>query len=149
MDHNKLVRMGTFDSGRPLLTRIDALLLNSALVQFVRSRLGWPKATEDGVRLTAKIIEASRNAFRQGFHSDRFYVLLYPGATGPLKQRLLPYLKAAGIQYFDYSQIPEPAMADRLPHDSHPSARSYHAVATRLAHDLGLTAAAGPETAEN
>ena len=137
-DRNELVRTGTFQSGRPFLTELDVWLGKSSLVQFLRRRLGFPKTTEEDVRLTAKIIEESRNAFMQRFHSQRFYVLIYPRVGGPFVPRLLAYLNKAGIKYFDYSPATGAAMADTLPHDSHPSARSYRAVAMRLARDLGV-----------
>ena len=94
--HNRLVRNGTFISGRPFLTSLDVWLSKSALVHFLRRRVGLPNISEEDVRLTAKIIEESRNVFSERFHSRRFYVVIYPFAGRYFKEsRDWSYLKRA------------------------------------------------------
>ena len=135
---NHLIRKGSFISGRPFLTHLYDLMNKSALIRFLYGRLHFPRISEEDIKLTARIIEESRNLFRERFKSNNFYVVIYPG-NGYYVPRLAPYLERAGIKYFDYSIRPNDAMKEHLPHDLHPSPKSYKAIALKLSHDLKLT----------
>ena len=141
---DRLVYKGNFISGRPLLSKLYVLMWKSRLVQYLDTRLHLPKVNEENIRLTAKIIEESRNVFRETFHSENFYILFHPNGSGEYAKRLIPYLKRAGIKYLDYSDIADEAIRDKIPNDSHPSSKSYRAVALKLAQDIGIA----PDAAE-
>src|SRR5205814_1143 len=134
---DRLVYKGNFISGRPLLSKLYLLMWKSRLVQYLDTRLHLPRVSEENIRLTAKIMEESRNIFREKFHGENFYILFYPNGSGQDAKRLIPYLKRAGIKYLDYSDLADEAMRDKIPNDSHPSPKSYRAVALKLAQDIG------------
>lgn len=140
LESDQLVRRGSFFSDRPILTHLYILLWKSSLVRYLNTALQWPLITDDDIKLTARIIEESRNTLREKFRSDRFYVLFYPSASVKNAGRLIPHLKKAGIRYFDYSTLKEPGAIDVIPNDPHPSAESYRVVATILAKDIGPAA---------
>ena len=97
-----------------------------------------PRIKAEHMRLTARIIEEARKAFRQQFPRGEFYVLLYPGVRHG--KDLLPYLTQAGIPYLDYSHFidwPHPGLTLAEP-TMHPAAQGHKRVAAQLAHDLGI-----------
>lgn len=140
LEGERLVRHGSFLSARPILTGLYDFLGKSSLVRYLATAWQWPPINDDDIKLTARIIEESRNTFRDKFRSDRFYVLFYPLASKKNAGRLIPYLKKAGIRYFHYSTLTEPGAIDVIPNDPHPSAESYRAVASILAKDIGPAA---------
>ena len=138
-EKGQLARRGSFMSGRPVVTDLYLAMWKSQLVRYVTSLLRLPRIRDQDVMLTAKLIEESRNIFRERFQSERFYVLFYPHDANFTAGRLIPYLQKAGIKYLDYSNLTDPDMIDKIPQDPHPSARSYRAVAAKLARDLGVS----------
>jgi len=128
---DRLVRRGSFTSGRPILTRLYWLISKSQTLKYFR--IDWPRVNENHIRLTARIISESRRLFREKFGSDAFYVLIYPGAIYYGK-RLIPYLEQADIKYLDYSDLP----SEKIPYDGHPTAKAHQAVAKRLVKYLGI-----------
>lgn len=141
-DGDRLIRKGSFTSGRPLLTYFYVLMWKSHLVKYLNSRLRLPRIGDEHIKLTVRIIEESRNTFRERFHSERFYVLIYP-ENGQYGRKLIPYLERAGIKYLDYSRLTDQTLRDKIPNDSHPSARSYRAVALKITEDIGVLAGSG------
>src|SRR5712691_3185700 len=134
-DHDRLVRKGSFTSGRPFLSLLYWGMGKSQILKAygvnVPSRI-----REDHIRLTARIIEESRNAFKKQFPSGEFYLLLYPGVRRG--KEMIPYLERAGVKYLDYSSLIKwPHQEFTLEDDRHPTAKGHRIVAAQLAQDLG------------
>jgi len=131
----ELVRRGSFQSGRPGLSRLYEWLGKSEIVR--RSGLNLPLGIHDEhIRLTARIIEESRNDFRAQFKSEDFYVLFYPSSRSPITPDLIAHLTKAGIRVLDYSALIDPDAPDNRVGDGHPSAKAHLAVAKKLVEDL-------------
>jgi len=136
--NDNLIRKGSFESGRPVVTFLYRLARSSELVKY--SGITFPRIREEHIRITARIIEESRNTFREKFHSDDFYVLIHPG-SGFRGRRLIPYFESAGIKYLDYSNLIDRTKKKfRLQEGdgSHPTALSHKIVAERLVKDIGI-----------
>jgi len=141
-EQDQLIKVGDFSSNRPVTTFLYRVISHSELVTYFD--LDYPRLNEDHFRLTARIIEEARDVFQRKFNSDDFYVLIYPGSRyGP---RLIPYLKAAGVNYLDYSSLLDPTEPQfHLAGDLHPTAAAYKIIATRVVKDINLAGKTGAE----
>jgi hypothetical protein len=130
-----LVRNGTFASGRPIFSSLSWLIGKSEIAEYFG--IEYPRINDDHIKLTAEIIEESRDRFQQQFHSDNFYVLFYPGTKKG--QEMIPYFENAGIRYLDYSQLLNPNDPQfRLDGDPHPTPKAFKIIAEALARDIGI-----------
>ncbi|MFI5360829.1 MAG: hypothetical protein ACHQ49_02570, partial [Elusimicrobiota bacterium] len=80
----------------------------------------------------------SRDAFKEKFGSDEFYVLFFPEVPDTVDSRLAPMLRARGIRSLEYDAdvfYKEVGGAAFL-HNGHPAPKTYAALAGRLAGDL-------------
>jgi len=136
--HDRLVRQGSFTSGRPLVSFLYWALGHSQNFTYFNT-ISFPATIrEEHIRLTASIIAEARNAFQKQFPRGEFYVLLYPGVK--LGKAMMPYLERAGVHYFDYSSFiawPQPGLTLEEP-SGHPTAQGHRVVAAQLAKDLGI-----------
>jgi hypothetical protein len=134
-EEGALVRKGDFTSGRPWTTRFYNLIGRSAIIRFFK--INFPlRITEDHIRLTCRVIEESRDLYREAFGNDNFYVVFYPGAR--YAGRLKPYLEKAGIRYVDYAHL-----FDRTDKryvlsesDTHPTPFAHKTIAGQLVKDI-------------
>jgi hypothetical protein len=136
----KLRRNGTFSTGRPIISLMYKCLGKSNLLKSLH--LDIPRIRSQHIALTARIIEESRNRFRDRFGSRDFYVIFYPGSQ--YSRKLIPYLKQADIKYFDYSELfnlKDPLFYIEGDMHSHPSPRAYEAIANKFIKDAGLSKA--------
>ena len=91
IDRNeRLIRKGNFASGRTILTFVYRTIGNSQIGRYFGINL--PIINEHHIRLTSRVIEESRNVFRDKFNSDEYYVLIYPGSRHYGK-KLIPFLE--------------------------------------------------------
>ncbi len=136
-DNDRVIRKGNFESGRPTVTFLYRLIGSSQFVKYFG--VNHPRINDDHISTTARIIEESRNTFREKFNSDDFYVLIYPGASR-YGQRIIPYFESAGIKYLDYSDLIDPNKKEfhSGEGDYHPTAQAYKTVAARLVKDIGI-----------
>ena len=132
--NHDLERQGTLISGRPFLSAVYGLMGNSQLVSYFG--LDFPKITDEHYRFTGRIIGKAQQEFKRQFPDSEFYLLLFPNNS----QRILPFLQQEQIQYLDYSQLLGQDAGYRIPHDGHPAAKAYKAIAEQIVSDLGLTA---------
>ena len=132
----QLVRRGNFGSGRPWLSKWYWLLEKSYFLKYFR--ISIPKIRDSHIRLTAKIIEESRNRYREKFGNQEFYVLFYPGSD-KYASLLKPYLDKAKVKYLDYSNWIIKSNEPLWLGDRHPTPSAYQAIAERVVHDLGLS----------
>jgi hypothetical protein len=131
---NNLVRQGDFASGRPLVSVLYTAAGASQTLRFFNIDLP-PRLRAQDLEITARLLEESRDIYRQKFGSDQFLVVIYPGLGQP---ELLPYLQAAGIRYLDYSALPAAVEPDFWLGEGHPTAKAHKMVAEKLVQDLGL-----------
>src|SRR3989338_8535312 len=74
----QVVRKGTFRTGRPWRSRLYGFFGRSQVLRYYK--FDWPRqVTQRDRELTCRLIEASRDRFRDLFASEQFYVLFYPG----------------------------------------------------------------------
>lgn len=132
----KLVRRGNFVTGRPMLSLLYKVLGASQIATYYNINLHG-KIKDYHIQLTARIIEESRNMYRQAFQNDNFYVLFYPGTKHGL--RMIPEFQRAGIKYLNYSALFNPADDGfAIEHDGHPTPKAHWTVAAKLVEDLGI-----------
>jgi hypothetical protein len=133
----RLVRDGSFKTGRPCRDAIYSALRKSAVVRFLGINIPW-SIRQDHVDLAARIIEESRNVFKERFHSDEFYVVSFPGAEPSTNKALMAALAKAGIRVLDYSGLKMSGPDYRIPVDEHPTAKWNKELAALIVRDLGL-----------
>ncbi len=132
---NLLVRKGSFRKDRPVVSLLYTLLSKSQVVRYLH--LDFPKIRAYHFRLTAKIIEASRDIFKEKFNSDDFYVIIYPGSY--YGRTLAGYLKKAGIKYVDCKSTLNPNDPEfYIDEHRHPSAKAYRIMAEKLTAEIGI-----------
>ncbi|MCB4792756.1 MAG: hypothetical protein LHV68_12870 [Elusimicrobia bacterium] len=132
-----LERDGDFVSGRPLLTQAYEILGGSKFGRFILNGHDFPKINESHIRLTCRIIEESRNCFKEKFGSDDFIVLFWPDSGPGYMSKLIPYLKAAGVKYLDYHGLEDFYKEGyKIPHDNHPNKLAYEQMAKTVSKDL-------------
>ena len=133
---DQLVRIGDFTSGRPLTALFYRALGASQIATYWNLWMRTP-ITEADIHLTVRLIEEARNVFRKTFHSERFYVLLYPGSQ--YAQQMIPAFEHAGINYLNYTDLFDPVQPGlHLEGDLHPTPHAYYTAAKQLVRDLGL-----------
>jgi hypothetical protein len=135
---NNLIHAGSFESGRPWLTRFYIFLAHSRIVQYFKIDIPWA-VSESQVRYVARLLEESKKVFQQKFGSDDFYVLFWPDSIQV--KRLIPYLNAAGVRFLDYSRLPVHEMThgnDVIKYDGHPTALTHKIIALKIIQDLKL-----------
>jgi hypothetical protein len=142
-----LVRRGDFVTDRPILALFYWFAARSEIAKYFG--LGEShKISEDDVKLTARIIVESRNAFARLFKSDRFVVLMFPSSSSQrlIRKKLIPYFDSAKVKYFDYTELFDPTQEDlHIPLDTyHPSPTANRRLAERLTRDLGIHDPEGP-----
>ena len=123
LDSNgNLERRGNFTTGRPALALWYRLLGKSEIATYFSFDFSYG-VDEDDLKLTARIVEDSRNAFSRLFESDDVYVVLYPGSK--IGKRLFPHFKRARVKYLDYSELFDPTREDlQIEGDAHPTPKS-------------------------
>jgi len=124
-----LVHQGTFTTGRPILNHIYRLLGRTQLARYLG--LNLPNLGEEHYRLTARIIEESKELYEQQFPNSDFYVVLLPKKNA--HRRILPYLEQAEIKYLDYLDLLDPnAPGYAFVGDGHPTPAANQALANQL-----------------
>ena len=96
---NRLVTAGSFRETRPWRTSLYQLFASSRILR--KLGIGLPPVTTADIRLTARIIQESAKTFRAKFHSDQFYVLIYPQSWIDYAPTLMESLREMGIKYID------------------------------------------------
>ncbi len=131
-----LRRSGTFTSGRPWTSlwfwAAGKLRLGRLL------NLDYPKRRPEHYELVARIVEASRDRFRELFPGSHFLVVYYP--LGSRDEQVPARLEQRGIRVLDYGDLldaSDPSL--RIPGDGHPTAKAYETIARRLAAEVGRT----------
>lgn len=131
LEDGELVRRGSFTSGRPLRSLVYRALGRLRLVQ--RFRIDWPYPYDDGdFELTARVIIAARDAYREKFGTDAFYVIIYPWSR--TRDEIVPRLESADVRVLDYGHLFDTLGAKhdfRLP-DLHPSPSAHRVIAEHL-----------------
>jgi hypothetical protein len=101
LSDDRLVRNGSFRTGRPLATQAYELLGSSQLLRFFNVDL--PRLSETNLDLIAAMFERMRDVLQHSYSVDRFRVLIYPNSpTGPEFARLL---ERRGVETIDDSSI--------------------------------------------
>lgn len=135
-DDGRAIRRGTFENGRPYRQIAYDLLSRSEVLRFFH--VDFPLAlSETDFELVAALLAQARDAYRERFGNDRFYVLLYPGATtlAPLR----PKLETRGVSVLDYTGLFDGETRPlTIAGDGHPTALAHELVANRLVSDLGV-----------
>lgn len=130
---DNLIRKGSFSSGRPIISRFYKVLGRSYFMKYFNVQFPL-RITDRHYKLTAKIIEESRDEFRRKFASENFYVVIYPNKR--TEKKIIPYFEKMSIKYFDYSNLFDPSGSYIFKGDGHPSPKAYRAIAERLSSDI-------------
>lgn len=133
-EDGKLIRNGSFRTGRPIRTRLYAYLNKSHTLRFFN--FDWPpRGFGSSLDLTARIIDEARQQFLEVTGSDLFFVVFYPGSENAAA--MAKRLDDLGTRYLDYSQLWKwgaPGM--NIEGEGHPSAEANRILGSRLAKDI-------------
>ncbi|OGW80517.1 MAG: hypothetical protein A3G33_09545 [Omnitrophica bacterium RIFCSPLOWO2_12_FULL_44_17] len=132
----QLIRRRDFRTGRPWLSRFYSFLGKSQILKYFKIDLP-PRIRFSDVKLVAKILERSRDLFKEKFKSNNFFVIILPEQK-KLGPKIIPYFKTAGIQYLDYSSWNLTEKGLRMEYDGHPTPKGYALMAGKLATDLKI-----------
>jgi hypothetical protein len=139
-------RRGTFATGRPLRTALYSILAKERVLQYFKVDI--PSSyTDRSFAFTAALIDKSRKVFQEQVEGGKFSVLIYPArpGMGEDSRRIIPFLEAAGIPYYDYGDLLN-GMKDeelwlrdglRLGY-GHPKGATHDRVGATLVSDLGI-----------
>jgi len=132
----KLVRNGDFKTGRPIRMRLYTLLSKSRILEALKINL--PSRIGDyDLKLFVQTCQAMDTMIKEKFPQSAFYVVIYPRTNS---DRLVQYLKEAGIKYLDYTQLfdrSDPKFSLSVD-DHHPTPLAYQLVAEQIVKDLHL-----------
>lgn len=134
----KLVRKGNFTTGRPLLSALYGWLEKSEIADYYDVNI--PGELKDRhYAFAVRIIAAARDAFRAKFHSDQFYVVIYPD-EGDYFEEMEPHFIQAGLKILNYDEALklDPAQGLAIAGDGHPTAKAHQIVARMIVADLAL-----------
>jgi hypothetical protein len=138
IDHQgRLVRQGSFSTGRPFLTSLYKILLKSRILR--RFNVDIPKVRVSHIELTTKAIEAMKNEYQKKFGSEKFYVFIKSESW--IGQQLAERLDVRGIKNFNIQSIfngGDRALYRLSEDDGHPSALAQRMMAEKIVQDLQL-----------
>jgi len=127
----KLVRRGSFTTGRPLVASLYWLLGKSSICRYFRVNLP-SRVTPHHLDLTCRLIEEAKVEFERRFESRGFFVLFYPRCA--MTNDIIRPLDGTGVICLDFSPLVEYTKGKYVvPIDGHPSALAHSAVARALA----------------
>jgi hypothetical protein len=134
LDDGRLVREGLFSAAHPLLFDLYRFASRSETLSYFN--VDFPlRITSSHYELVASILAAAAKVYEYRFHSDRFYVLIYP--TTPKEIRMVAMLKKKGVRVLDYSRLFDPTTPGlSIEGDGHPTPAAYARVAEQLARDV-------------
>lgn len=135
----RLVRNKDFKNGRPFKDFLYRLLSKSQIVRYFN--IDFPfRITAEHMRLVSRMIEQSRDMFKQKFSSNNFYVAFDPKSS--YAKKLIPYLRKAGIRYLEFSRAYYKGDGDiedgrlYIKGDGHPSGHAYKLAAEIFVQNL-------------
>jgi len=136
-ENNRLVRRGSFYSGRHFSTMFyQWLMQNELLKRWINGR-DFPPITDSHVLFTCRIIEESRNEFKKQFNSDDFYVILY--SRSAYASSMMRYFTEKGIKCLDYHNVDEFLKEGfSFKHEGHPTPIAFKFLANMVARDIKL-----------
>lgn len=128
----RLVLEGSFKQAHPWRTLFARWVDKSYLLRRIPQKIG-PRDIE----LSAQLLLATRNRFKERFGSDHFVVLAYPGTRDPDFSTALARLRELGVRVVDPNNLFSAAeqRALRFP-DYHPRPEAHRRLAARLAAEL-------------
>lgn len=133
-----LVRKGDFRTGRPFVSALYYILGQSEIARYFKVNIP-PRLTDKHYAFTAQIIAEARDTFKAKYHSDRFYVLVYPD-EGDYFEDMEPHFKAYGLNVLNYDERMK-LDADAglgIAGDRHPTGKAHQIVAEWVVEDLNL-----------
>ncbi len=136
-NHKGLVRCGSFETGRPILTAIYKTLNKSEILKVLK--INFPITFKDRhIILVAETIAKMQKEFKKKYPYSSFYVLIYPGSRHGNK--LMEYLDEQNILYLNYTKLfnasePRYYLAEE---DLHPSPLAYQTISEKIIEDLNL-----------
>ncbi|GMW00954.1 MAG: hypothetical protein AMXMBFR84_20910 [Candidatus Hydrogenedentota bacterium] len=135
----ELVNTGAYLEVHPWRVRLFDTLKHEQIGKYFA--MDFPPFIPDSqVEYAARLIIASRDR-AVGRFGARFTAILWPRHPRDETdgRRILPYLKAAGVDVLDYTDLPEAAESGFLiPYDQHPAAEAHAILARYIVRDLEL-----------
>jgi hypothetical protein len=133
----ELVRDGSFETGRPILTAIYKILNKSEILKVLK--INFPIRFKDRhIKLVAETITKMQKEFKKKYPHSSFYVLIYPGSR--YGKKLMEYLDQQNILYLNYTTLfnaSEPRYY-LVEEDLHPSPLAYQTISGKIVEDLNL-----------
>jgi hypothetical protein len=123
--------------GNPVTAYIISKLSRSRFSNFIVYSCIYSKGNEKDIYLISRMIEESKNCFKEKFGSDKFIVLFWPGSK--YTSVMIPYFNMAGIKYIDYHNLEkfnDNNNGYNFPVDLHPTKIAYKNMAELLVKDI-------------
>ena len=131
-----LVRRGNFTTGRPLVSSLYWWLGQREIAKYYHINLP-NELTSRHYGQAARIIAEARDTFRAKYHSDDFYVVIYPD-EGDYFEDMEPFFDQYGLNILNYDERmklnPDEGLAFKG--DGHPTGRANQIVAGWIIEDL-------------
>ena len=137
LDNEKVLRKGSFNSGRFWQSLLFDILNKSYFTEYIK--FNYPKSIGDReLEFTARLIDEMRNEYIRQFGNDKFYVLLLPG----FDNSIIPYLEKYNVNYIDESDLIEDYWKSEyiFPIDTHPTGELYDSLSKALTKELNIGA---------
>lgn len=126
LDNGKLKRNKMFKNGRYWISKFYELVYQTSIVNYFK--INFPKTFQPKhYELTAEIIQASKEKYKEQFGNDNFYVILYsaykivPEEDDELFKQLLT---VRGIKFIDLDSFIDYSEEYTLGGDPHPNAKT-------------------------
>jgi hypothetical protein len=133
----RLIRQGSFQTGRPFLTKMYRFLNQSSILKALG--IDFPvRISRKHIQLTAQALRVIYQRFRTIYPGGEFYVLIFPRSR--YGDALMQDLKESGIWFLNYTHLfsMEDAQFFISPEERHPSALAYQLIAKQVVQDLHL-----------
>lgn len=141
IEKENLVHKGLFIDAHPDQSWVYKKMRENGFCRYFG--IGYPFwLREKDFELTAKVLEEISKEFQKNFHTDQFYVIIYPSMSQKeyeSDENIVKYLKIKKIKYLDYRKIFDTTTEGYfIPHDHHPTALANDILTKQIIKDLHL-----------
>jgi hypothetical protein len=132
---DKLVREGSFWTGRHITSRFYRIISQSAFIDLFDIDIPW-YTSDAHVQLFRAVLKKSKREFLRQFPEGRFVVIIGPNAS--LAERVVDALNEADVEVLDLSELLDKNNRRYRIHwtEAHPNANYYRDVAMAFSHYL-------------
>lgn len=141
IEGENLIYKGLFKDAYPRRSSIYRKMGENGFCRYFK--IGHPfRLNNEHYELTGRVLEEISKEFEKKFHSNKFYIIMYPSISQKdyeADEKIIQYLKKKKMKYLDYRKLFNPtAKGYSIPHDSHPTAFANDVLTKQIIKDLKL-----------